>query len=135
MVWFLALASCIFVALYWLLQPVKSANRGLAAYTPPPSTRLEPLPRKMDAPELATPQSPLHALAQDYAGHAAADAPPQQPDVRRPAPKRQRTAVRREPQGPSPQAPQAPFWGFQPAWNAGYRDYDRYRQRDYRPWW
>jgi hypothetical protein len=38
---------------YWLMQPRVIPNLGLAAYEPPPGTRLLPLPRKMDAPELA----------------------------------------------------------------------------------
>jgi hypothetical protein len=38
--------------LHWLLQPVVLPNPGLAAYRPPPGTRLEPMRRKSDAPEL-----------------------------------------------------------------------------------
>src|SRR5215510_13493768 len=38
---------------YWLMQPRVIPNLGLAAYEPPPGTRLLTLPRKMDAPELA----------------------------------------------------------------------------------
>jgi hypothetical protein len=34
------------------MQPRVFANPGLAAYKPPPATRLIPLPRKMDAPKL-----------------------------------------------------------------------------------
>jgi hypothetical protein len=37
---------------YWLMQPRVIANLGLAVYKPPPATRLIPLPRKSDAPEL-----------------------------------------------------------------------------------
>jgi len=37
---------------YWLMQPRMIANLGLAVYKPPPATRLIPLPRKSDAPEL-----------------------------------------------------------------------------------
>jgi hypothetical protein len=37
---------------YWLMQPRVFPNPGLAAYKPPPGTRLIPLPRKMDAPAL-----------------------------------------------------------------------------------
>jgi hypothetical protein len=37
---------------YWLMQPRVLANLGLAAYNPPPATRLVPLPHKMDAPDL-----------------------------------------------------------------------------------
>jgi hypothetical protein len=38
--------------LHWLMQPVVLFNPGLAAYRPPPATRIEPLVRKSDAPEL-----------------------------------------------------------------------------------
>jgi hypothetical protein len=58
-----SIAICLFVFLsvaglgalsgYWLMQPRVITNPGLAAYKPPPATRLVPLPRKMDAPELA----------------------------------------------------------------------------------
>jgi hypothetical protein len=37
---------------YWLMQPRVIENLGLAVYKPPPATRLIPLPRKSDAPEL-----------------------------------------------------------------------------------
>jgi hypothetical protein len=38
---------------YRLMQPRVIPNLGLAAYQPPPGTRLIPLPHKSDAPELA----------------------------------------------------------------------------------
>jgi len=65
----LAVAGCLGLLLYSLLQPSAFPNSGLAAYTPPPGTRLLPLPRKSDAPELAALASqeeptPLGARAQ-----------------------------------------------------------------------
>jgi hypothetical protein len=63
---YLAFMAGIFFVLYWQLQPATIANAGQAAYVPPPQTRLIPLPRKMDAPQLAdiTPlNSSLEALA------------------------------------------------------------------------
>jgi len=63
---YLAFMAGIFFFLYWQLQPATIANAGQSAYVPPPQTRLVPLARKMDAPELAeiTPlNSPLEALA------------------------------------------------------------------------
>ncbi len=61
-------AASLFLVLYALCQPTISPNPGVAAYTPPPATRLVPLPRQSDAPELADlppdPPSPLSALAQ-----------------------------------------------------------------------
>jgi hypothetical protein len=46
-------AFVLFALLYNLLQPAVVANPGLAAFTPPPATRLVPLPRQSDAPPLA----------------------------------------------------------------------------------
>jgi hypothetical protein len=124
-----ALMSGVFLLLYWLLQPVKVANLGLAVYAPPPSTHLEPLPRKMDAPEVAelAPLSPQHALA--MAPSAVAESPPKQ-EVRPPAvPKRQRAKPRREPQ-PYGYA----YSGWNGGWNSG-RGYDRQWQGGFRSWW
>jgi hypothetical protein len=50
---FIGLAGLGFLAGSWLMQPRVLPNVGLAAYQPPPGTRIIPLPRKMDAPELA----------------------------------------------------------------------------------
>ena len=49
---YLAFMAGIFLFLYWLLQPVTITNAGQSAYVPPPQTRLVPVARKMDAPEL-----------------------------------------------------------------------------------
>jgi hypothetical protein len=63
-----ALSGCFWFLVVYLSQPTVYRNPGLAAYTPPPGTRLLPLPRKMDAPEVAdldeSPPSPVTALAQ-----------------------------------------------------------------------
>src|SRR6267142_2385234 len=45
-------AAGFFVFLFWLYQPNVIENPGVAAYQPPPETRLVPLPRKMEAPEI-----------------------------------------------------------------------------------
>src|SRR6266478_9507515 len=45
-------AAAFFVFLFWLYQPNVIENPGVAAYQPPPATRLVPLPRKMEAPEI-----------------------------------------------------------------------------------
>ena len=45
-------AALFFGFLFWLYQPNVIENPGVAAYEPPPGTRLVPLPRKMDAPEI-----------------------------------------------------------------------------------
>jgi hypothetical protein len=47
------LVVSVFALLYWVMQPRALENPGMAAYHPPAGTRLEPLPRKFDAPELA----------------------------------------------------------------------------------
>jgi hypothetical protein len=64
----LAVCGLFLAALHSLAQPTVYENPGLAAYTPPAATRLVPLPRVSDAPELAQlpdlPSSPLTALAQ-----------------------------------------------------------------------
>jgi hypothetical protein len=55
LVMFVLVAGLGYLAGYWLMQPRVIPNMGLAAYEPPPGTRLLPLPHKMDAPELAEP--------------------------------------------------------------------------------
>jgi hypothetical protein len=85
-------------ALFYLSQPAIYPNPGLAAYTPPAATRLVPLPRISDAPEVASEQATLGdeppsaetALAQaqkptkesDPSGHEHARALPHQSDPR-----------------------------------------------------
>jgi hypothetical protein len=63
----IAIIGCFWFLIFDLSQPIIYSNPGLAAYTPPPGTRLLPLPRRSDAPELADlanePPSPLTALA------------------------------------------------------------------------
>jgi hypothetical protein len=73
---------------YWLMQPRVIPNLGLAAYKPPPATRLIPLPRKMDAPELVELPAP-------------ADVP--EPKFDQP----QRTTVKATVASPKPIAPRA----------------------------
>src|SRR5207237_1267648 len=51
-----ALAGVFFLLLYWHMQPSVLPNPGMTVRFAPPGTRLEPLPRKMDAPELAAVQ-------------------------------------------------------------------------------
>src|SRR5450432_4708140 len=91
----LAAAAGFFLLLYFHCQPTVTFNPGLAAYKPPPATRLVPLPRQSTAPELAdippaaasptlTASSALTALAQ-----AQPSDPPAKP-ARPPARKRPR---------------------------------------------
>jgi hypothetical protein len=133
---FASIMAGIFLLLYWLLQPVKAKNLGLAAYQAPPATFVEPPPRKMDAPDLKELEpSPLHALAQEYPTPAAIEPP--KPEPRRTVRKRPRTEETRETRGDP--------WGWGNGWGS-YGQYDRYRQddrnrrnqgyrQDYRSWW
>jgi hypothetical protein len=49
-----AVTVAFFMTLNWLMQPKVLENPGMAAYHAPPGTRLVPLPRQSDAPELAS---------------------------------------------------------------------------------
>jgi hypothetical protein len=119
--WFLSAilagAACLFLLLYSLSKPTEYANPGIAAYTPPPGTRLLPLPRKSDAPELAElpaePSSPLSALARAEASEDQAKR-----DIRPPARKRPRVDPREYDQRRA---------GYTQQWNGGYRDWNNNR--------
>jgi hypothetical protein len=119
---YLAFMAGIFFILYWQLQPATIANAGQSAYVPPPQTRLIPLARKMDAPELAEVKpvgSALEALAKvDDTPISTSNGP-----ARR-AKKRHRTeATQRETRK-----------RYVSEGTAYYRSYDRYSQRGYRSW-
>jgi len=122
---YLAFMAGIFVLLHWLLQPATIVNAGSAIYVPPPLTRLEPLPRKMDAPEVAEleAQSPLQALAKGDIEETQAPPPPVEP--RRRSKKRQ----------PIEAAPREPRRTYAAERNVRYRAYDQSWQRNYRTWW
>jgi hypothetical protein len=113
----LAAAAGFFLLLYFLHQPTISPNAGVAAYMPPPGTRLIPLPRRSDAPELvdlsADPASALSALAQAQTSdqHAKADAHP-------PARKRPRA---------DPGEHDQRKVGFGQQWNFGYSGWNNNR--------
>jgi hypothetical protein len=113
----LAGAACIFLPLYSLTQPTVYPNPGLAAYTPPPGTRLIPLSRKSDAPELVDlpdePRAALSAFAQ-----AQTEEKPAKADVRPPARKRPRVDHRDYEQRRLDNAQQ---------WDHGYRDWNNKR--------
>jgi hypothetical protein len=59
----LTVVGSLWLLLFYFSQPTIYPNPGLAAYVPPPGTRLLPLLRKSDAPELANlqdePPSPM----------------------------------------------------------------------------
>jgi hypothetical protein len=113
----LAGAACIFFPLYSLTRPTIYANPGLAAYTPPPATRLVPLARKSDAPEFIDlpdePPSPLSAFAQAQTEEKQAKA-----DIRPPARRRPRADRRDYEQRRLDNAQQ---------WDHGYRDWNSKR--------
>jgi hypothetical protein len=119
----LAAAAGFFLLLYLHCQPTVTFNPGLAAYTPPPATRLDPLPRQSTAPELAdippaaaspaltasparTASSALTALAQAQPSDS-----PAKP-ARPPAHKRPRA---------EPSEHDQRNFGFAQQWNSGYR--------------
>jgi hypothetical protein len=113
----LAGAACLFLLLHSLSKPTVLANPGITAYAAPPGTRLLPLPRKSDAPELAElraePSSPLDALARAEASENQA-----KPDVRPPARKRPRVDPREYDQR---------RFGYAQQRNDGYRDWNNSR--------
>src|SRR5712671_7982128 len=49
----LVFAGAFFAFLIWLFQPIIIENPGVAAYHPPPGTRLVPLSRNIPAPQVA----------------------------------------------------------------------------------
>jgi hypothetical protein len=110
-------AACVFLLLYDLSRPTISPNPGVAAYTPPPATRLVPLPRRSDAPALADlpgdPESPLTALAQ---------APASDQPVKRHIP----PPVRKRPRG-DPRDDAQRKSGFVQQWDYGYRGWNNNR--------
>jgi hypothetical protein len=64
--------------IHWLLQPVVLPNPGLAAYQPPPATRLEPLIRKINVHELSVVADAVETDPVEPAGTIAAA-----PEIRR----------------------------------------------------
>ena len=107
----LAAAAGFFLLLYSLCQPTVSSNPGVAAYAPPPATRLVPLPRQSTAPELAE----LPAAAAPSALTAMAQAQPSDlpaKPARPPAHKRPRA---------EPSEHDQRNFGFAQQWNSGYR--------------
>jgi hypothetical protein len=119
---YLAFMAGIFMFLYWLLQPVTITNAGQSAYIPPPQTRLVPVARKFDAPELLelADTRPLNtsltALAQID------DAKPSNNESGRRGKKRNRTeTATRESRR---------TYAFER--NVSYRSYARYSYRSYR---
>lgn len=95
------LATAFFFLLFWLMQPRMIPNPGMAAHFAPAATRLEPLPRKRDAPALVeVPElSRPVAFAQEDLNKVREERPNK--DVRAPVRKRSRTVVRREYQEPA----------------------------------
>jgi len=104
-------AACLFLVLHELCQPRINPNPGVAAYTPPPATRLVPLARASDAPALADlppdPASALSALAQAQASDL-----PVKRDAHPPVRKRVRVDPRDDDQRKL---------GYVQQWDFGYR--------------
>jgi hypothetical protein len=128
---FLAGGACLFFALFSLCQPTVIVNPGVAAYAPPPATRLVPLPRQSDAPELAElpvdpPPSALTALAK-----AQPSEPPAKRDRQPPARKRVHADPNAYDQRGFGYAPQWNY-GAAPQWNYGARGFNN--NNNNRPW-
>jgi hypothetical protein len=115
------LTAALFLLLFWLMQPKVLQNPGMASYSPPPGTRLEPPPRKSDAPELAElpPVNSSSAFAEAFSS-SEPPAPAKQETRERPkkaAPAKPRRNVDREKsyaqqQQQMQQLRQRPQWGF-----------------------
>lgn len=114
----LAVISCFSLLLFYVSQPTTYPNPGLAAFIAPPGTRLLPLLRKSDAPELADlpdeSLSPLAALAQAQTSQKEVTSKP-------PAHKRPLLATRENDQRTSDYGPQWNYsyggWSSNRAWN------------------
>ena len=116
------LAAAFFFLLYWLMQPSVVPNPGMAAHFAPPATRLEPLPRKMDAPELAEEPGRSYAAASTADTSATKSKAENRPkEARAPIRKRPRTVVRREYQGLVYGYAQEGNGGYRQEWSGGYR--------------
>lgn len=100
-----------FLFLYWKMLPTVLINPGMAAYQPPPGTRLEPLPRKMDAPELAELPDRTPAIVVDEG----------KPEIKKLENGEARVAVRKRPRPPPQREYQTPASSsYAQQWNRGY---------------
>jgi hypothetical protein len=92
----LGVFGCFWLLLFYFSQPTTYPNPGLAAFNPPAGTRLLPLPRKSDAPELADlpDEPPSAALAQARGGSAQAQGSQQELMPKPPVRKRPVSATR-----------------------------------------
>jgi hypothetical protein len=114
---YLAFMAGIFFFLYSQLQPATIANAGQAAYVPPPQTRLIPLARKMDAPELAD-IAPLNSALGALAKVEDAPTPSHNESGRR-AKKRHRTETAQRETRRSYRA--VSYGSYDRSWQRGYR--------------
>jgi hypothetical protein len=125
----ISVVGCFWFLLFSLLSPTVYPNPGLAAYTPPPMTRLVLLPRTGDLPEMipepAIPSYPPSASA------AFAQAEPDQEQTKEAAPpaqKRPRAVSQKRPRAISHDSGEHAF-GYAPSFG-----YARPRDYQYR-WW
>jgi hypothetical protein len=111
--------SLLAVPAYRWAQPARHANPGLAAYSPPPGTQVEPrMDRKMDAPMV---------LVAD--AHEALAMTASTPAVEKVPPVRKKRAVKRRDADP--------FYHYAGPRSSGYRPSTQYAQPGYasRSWW
>jgi hypothetical protein len=125
--------AALFLLLFWLMQPRALENPGMASYQPPPATRLEPPPRKSDAPELA--ELPHVNSSSAFAEAYASSEPPAlaKPEIRerpkKPAPAKPRRNTDRDKSYAQHQQQQLQQLRQRPQWGFGYG-----QQRDGSSW-
>jgi hypothetical protein len=85
--------------LFWLMRPTIIPNPGTSAYSAPPATRVEPLPRKMEWLGLEEPSDPglLSTLARNYARPYVSPDYAEQEDIEKPTKRQARVSGRKRP--------------------------------------
>jgi hypothetical protein len=114
---FCAVTACLAFALYELMQPIRSANPGLAAYKPPPGTVIN---LASPAPSASVPQPgliepPLETMAASVPQQQS-EADKTKTELKTKRPKRQRTARRKERRNPMTGYAFQPYFGGYRSW-------------------
>jgi hypothetical protein len=108
-------AACIAFALYYLMQPTRLANPGLAAYKPPPRTVITYAPPLTLEREALTPAAVVAPEPETVGASAtAAASTPQLPEVKKAKPVKAQSPPRARPV--RPQQPEHPTnYAYQPS--------------------
>jgi hypothetical protein len=115
----ISVVGCFWFLFFSLSRPTVYPNPGLAAYKPPPATRLVPLPRTGDQPEIPEPTVLIYSPS---ASAAFAQVEPVQKQTKKAAPPAQK-----RPRAVSHDSGEHAF-GYAPSfrharpWDYGYRD-------------